>query len=142
MTTVGGILELPLGLELAPMAPNLSPPAAWPTPSVEFGGKGLLRMSFTAVEDDVGVRTGDWVDGSRAEGEAVPSLESLFFLEDLVASLPRESWHQVSETTLVGAVRRIRISTYDFLTEALHPVLELLAHALSRCGGTVVALAG
>lgn len=92
MTTVGGILELPLGLELAPMAPNLSTPAAWAALSVEFGGKGLLRISLTAVVEEVGVRVGDEVDGSRDEGEAVPSLESLFFLDDFVASLPRESY--------------------------------------------------
>lgn len=94
MTTAGGTLALPLGLEPEPKGPNLScwPPAAfaWP-PSVEFGGRGLLRISLTAVEDEVGVRTGDWLDESRPEGDAVPSLESLFFLEDLVASLPRES---------------------------------------------------
>lgn len=48
-------------------------------------------MSLSAVEDDVGVRTGDWLDGSRDEGDDVPSLESLFFLEDLPASLPRAS---------------------------------------------------
>lgn len=95
MTTVGGILELPLGLELAPMAPNLSTPAPWPRPSVEFGGSGLLRISLTAVVEDVGVRVGDWVDGSRDEGDAVPSLESLFFLDDFVESLPRESWGEL-----------------------------------------------
>lgn len=35
--------------------------------------------------------TGDWLE-SFAEGDAVPSLESLFFLEDLLESFPRESW--------------------------------------------------
>lgn len=47
------------------------------------------------MEDD-GVRAGDWLDESRDDGDAVPSLDSLFFLEDLVESLPREScwaWH-------------------------------------------------
>lgn len=90
MTTVGGILELPFGLELTPMAPNLSLPAPWPRLSVELGGKGLLRMSLTAVVEEVGVSVGDWVDASRAEGEAVPSLLSLFFLDDFVESLPLE----------------------------------------------------
>jgi hypothetical protein len=91
ITTLGGSLELPFGLELEP---NLScwAPAAFAWSPVELGGRGLLRISLTAVEEDVGVNTGDWFDESRPEGEAVPSLESLFFLEDLVASLPRESW--------------------------------------------------
>lgn len=48
-------------------------------------------MSFNVDEDDDGVSTGDWLDESRDEGDEVPSLESLFFLEDLPASLPRES---------------------------------------------------
>ena len=41
--------------------------------------------------DEEGVRTGDWLDESREEGDAVPSLGSLFFLEDLLGSLPRDS---------------------------------------------------
>lgn len=48
-------------------------------------------MSLSVVEEEVGVRTGDWFDESRDEGDDVPSLESLFFLEDLLASLPRAS---------------------------------------------------
>lgn len=42
--------------------------------------------------DDEGVTAGDWLE-SREAGvdDAVPSLESLFFFEDLL-SLPRESW--------------------------------------------------
>jgi hypothetical protein len=36
------------------------------------------------------VRTGDWFEESRDEGDAVPSLGSLFFL-DLSGPLPRES---------------------------------------------------
>ena len=42
--------------------------------------------------------TGDWFEGSRADGEAVPSLESLFFLEDLLASLPLDSLERGSES--------------------------------------------
>lgn len=38
------------------------------------------------------MRAGELLDGSRDDGDAVPSLESLFFLEDLLGSLPaRES---------------------------------------------------
>ena len=51
----------------------------------------MLRMSLSVEVDEVGVRTGDWLAESRDEGDDVPSLESLFFLEDLLASLPRES---------------------------------------------------
>ena len=54
----------------------------------------MLRISFRVEVDEEGVSTGDWLD-SRPEpvelGDAVPSLESLFFLEDLLESLPRES---------------------------------------------------
>lgn len=107
MTTVGGPLELPLGLEL-PMELKRSAPGAWPRPSVEFGGRGLLRMSLTAVDEDVGVKTGDWVDGSRDEGDAVPSLESLFFLEDLLASLPRESCERLARTARMARMGRQR----------------------------------
>lgn len=56
-------------------------------------GKGLLRMSFNVELDEDGVRVGDWV-ASRPEppdeGEAVPSLESLFFL-GLLGSLLRDN---------------------------------------------------
>jgi len=59
-----------------------------------LGGKGLLRMSLSVDVDDDGVRTGDWLASLEelAElGEAVPSFESLFFLEDLFGSLPLDS---------------------------------------------------
>ena len=68
MTTVGGSLPLvPLGLELSPMAKRSTPlpwPACWPAPlsapmPMELGGRGLLRMSLTAVDEDVGVSVGD-----------------------------------------------------------------------------------
>lgn len=49
----------------------------------------MFRGSFRVDVEDVGVRTGDWLE-SRDEGDAVPSLESLFFLEDLLESFPRE----------------------------------------------------
>ena len=51
----------------------------------------LFRPSFRLDVELVGVRTGDCADGSRDEGDEVPSLESLFFLDDLLASLPRAS---------------------------------------------------
>jgi len=50
----------------------------------------LLRPSLRVEVEDDGVRAGDWLEGSRFEGDAVPSLPSLFFLEDLLESLPRE----------------------------------------------------
>ena len=57
----------------------------------------MLRMSLRLEADDDGVSTGDWLELSRDappidEGDEVPSLESLFFLDDLLGSLPRESW--------------------------------------------------
>lgn len=56
-----------------------------------MGGRGLLRGSFRVEVDEEGVKTGDWF-ASLLFGEAVPSFESLFFLEDLLESLslPRE----------------------------------------------------
>lgn len=52
-------------------------------------------MSFRVELDDDGVRTGLWLEPSLEEpavcGEDAPSLESLFFFEDLFGSLPRES---------------------------------------------------
>ena len=60
-----------------------------------FGGRGLLRMSLTRVElEDRGVRLGDWFESREPDdGNAVPSLLSLFFL-DLFGSLsfPRDSY--------------------------------------------------
>lgn len=51
-------------------------------------------MSFRVELDDDGVRTGLWLEPSLEEpavcGEDAPSLESLFFFEDLFGSLPRE----------------------------------------------------
>lgn len=49
-------------------------------------------MSFRVEVEEDGVKTGDWVESlAEAFGDAVPSFESLFFLEDLLESLPRES---------------------------------------------------
>lgn len=48
-------------------------------------------MSFSVDVDDVGVSTGDWVSRLLPEGEAVPSLESLFFFDDLLSPFPRWS---------------------------------------------------
>jgi hypothetical protein len=48
-------------------------------------------MSFRVEVDDDGVSTGDWVSRELPEGEAVPSLESLFFFDDLLSLLPRWS---------------------------------------------------
>lgn len=46
-------------------------------------------MSLLSVEvEDEGVRTGDWVSREPPEGDAVPSLESLFFFDDFVSPFP------------------------------------------------------
>lgn len=112
MTTVGGSLGFalpPLGLEAPPMANRSTPPCwappdrfdGWPTPPCSpprppaFEGRGLLRLSLSVDVEDEGVRTGDWLEVSREDGDAVPSLESLFFLEVLLGSLPRESCGRV-----------------------------------------------
>jgi hypothetical protein len=50
----------------------------------------LFLMSLRVDVDEVGVRTGDWVSRDPPEGDDVPSLESLFFLEDFASLLPRE----------------------------------------------------
>ena len=59
-----------------------------------FGGSGLFLESFKDVVDADGVPTGDCAASLEAfpEGEAVPSLLSLFFLDALFGSLLRESW--------------------------------------------------
>jgi hypothetical protein len=62
--------------------------AAWSTWEALLVGNGLLRISLRVEVEDDGVKTGDWFVAA-AFGDAVPSLESLFFLEDLL-SLPRE----------------------------------------------------
>lgn len=108
MTTVGvnlGFALPPLGLEEPPMASKRSgvlpcwapadrpegwPATPWSMPDA-FEGRGLLRMSLSVEVEDEGVSTGDEL-ASREEGDAVPSLGSLFFLVDLLPSLfPRES---------------------------------------------------
>lgn len=62
-------------------------------------------MSLIVEVEEVGVRTGDWLAESRAaledEGEAVPSLESLFFLDALLGSLLRESWNELASLLYV-----------------------------------------
>lgn len=59
-----------------------------------FGGSGLFLESFRDVVEADGVATGDCAASldADAEGEAVPSLLSLFFLDVLFGSLLRESW--------------------------------------------------
>jgi|SRR5687767_2918930 hypothetical protein len=111
MTTVGGSREFalpPFGLEAPPREPNRSWPLlcgvavdkfegcpGWPSSPLMAPAlpvKGFPRASLSVDVEDVGVRLGDWLEASRDEGEAVPSLESLFFLEDLLGSLPRDSY--------------------------------------------------
>lgn len=48
------------------------------------------------VVEEEGVKLGDCVSREPLEeGDAVPSLDSLFFLEDLLSLLPRESYEMV-----------------------------------------------
>lgn len=108
ITTAGGNLGfmlLPFGLEAPPAGPNRSMSPCWTTferpegwleawsPALaEPPGIPLLRPSLRVEVDDDGVRAGELLDGSRDDGDAAPSLDSLFFLEDLLGSLPaRES---------------------------------------------------
>ena len=85
------VLNLSCPPALAPLLPSwaCATSAAWSAWETLLGGSGLLRISFRVEVEDDGVMTGDWLVAA-AFGEAVPSLESLFFLEDLL-SLPRES---------------------------------------------------
>lgn len=73
-----------------------TPPAAWSPPCALLGGRGLLRISLRFEAEDEGVRLGEEPEASRIalleDGDAAPSLESLFFLEDLLGSLPRDSY--------------------------------------------------
>ncbi len=60
-----------------------------------FGGRGLLRRSFSAVVEEDGVATGDCaasLEELDCDGDEVPSLDSLFLdFEDLFGSFARES---------------------------------------------------
>jgi hypothetical protein len=70
-----------------------APRAPWSPWTALLGGSGLLRISFKVEEEDDGVSTGDWLASLEAAfGEAVPSFESLFFLEDLLESPRLESF--------------------------------------------------
>lgn len=63
----------------------------------------MFLISFREGLEEDGVRTGDWLDSLDDpidEGEAVPSFESLFFLEDLFGSLPRESCRGASTVSV------------------------------------------
>lgn len=99
MTTVGGLpCRFGVAEPLGDGVPNVSPwLACWPWEPGDvaalLGGSGLLRMSFRVEVEDVGVNVGDWVSLLLPEGEAVPSLESLFFLDDLLSlsPLPRDN---------------------------------------------------
>jgi hypothetical protein len=67
-----------------------APPESEPRPALL--GNGLFRMSLSAVEEDEGVKTGDWfasLDEPIEFGDDVPSFVSLLFLDDLLGSLPR-----------------------------------------------------
>ena len=98
MTTVGGLPCRGVAEPLGDGVPKVSPwPACWPWAPGDvaalLGGSGLLRMSFRVEVEDVGVSVGDWVSLLLPEGDAVPSLESLFFLDDLLSlsPLPRDN---------------------------------------------------
>lgn len=128
MMTVGGSVPCRVGV-FAPLAaegepvtpPNLSgPPVLFVPPTfprrdgwlaapcsplgcdVLLGGSGLLRMSLRFEAEEEGVRTGDWVAESRElaeDGDAVPSLWSLFFLEALLGSLPRDNCEEIKQVS-------------------------------------------
>ncbi len=112
-------------------------PLPWspPSPPALLGGNGLLRMSFSVDDEEDGVRTGDWFEASLVEpiddGEAVPSLESLFFFDALFGSLPRESYRRQVWSALFfppytvctpEPLHRVtmRPATDNSLAEALH----------------------
>lgn len=80
----------------------------------------MFLGSFRVDVEEEGVRTGDWL-ASRDDGEAVPSLLSLFFLEDLLESFPLESCDDYISKCATGAktIKRER-ETYDSLAEAFH----------------------
>lgn len=65
------------------------PCSPWEKPAL-LGGRGLLRMSLRVEVDEEGVAAGDWFASLDPDGDAAPSLDSLFFLEDLLESLPRD----------------------------------------------------
>jgi hypothetical protein len=124
MTTLGGRILCrtgvlpPFGADDPPgNEPNLSacpdceasPPSwgGWPAtpwsppgPPALFGGRGLLRISLSVEVDEDGVRTGDWLASRpELEGDEVPSLPSLFFLEALFGSFPRESYTEAKHVS-------------------------------------------
>lgn len=146
MMTVGGRVPWrageppPLALWAAPVEPKRSGAApcwllngdGWfgspPWAPALLGGSGLLRESERFVVEDEGVGLGDWF-ASRPEptdeGDAVPSLESLFFLGLLGSlSLPRESWACWDVNRVSSMMMRLRgrvaTVTYHPLAEALH----------------------
>lgn len=95
-----------------------------------FGGNGFILGSLRVDVDDEGVRLGDCVSRPAVEeGEAVPSFESLFFLDDLLSLLPRDSY---KEDALLAPVicdgvhsgqdgsAAMDAYTYNPLAEALH----------------------
>jgi hypothetical protein len=58
-------------------------------------------MSLRVDVEDDGVKTGDWLESlAAAFGDAAPSFASLFFLEDLLESFPRESCTQEKVNTM------------------------------------------
>lgn len=75
-----------------PCKPRLPRSPTPPCPPALFGGRGLFRISLRVVVEEEGVKLGDCVSREPLEeGDAAPSLDSLFFLEDLLSPLPRES---------------------------------------------------
>lgn len=71
----------------------------------------MLRGSLRFDEDEDGVSVGEAVAGSRElTGDAVPSLESLFFLDDLLGSLPRESCQSESLATAFPGKTTLQIA--------------------------------
>ena len=163
MTTLGGRMLWRAGVLLAPLGaggapgmelyrsgswpegePMLPSWGGWPeTPCSDRlapalpGGSGLLRRSLSVDVDDDGVSTGDWFESREpADGDEVPSLPSLFFLEPLAESLPRESCDGARDTLARpvgdGSVGEEGISrlTNHLLAEAPH----LCSDEIVGCG--------
>jgi hypothetical protein len=109
---LAGVLPLapwgcPGNLSTPAFAPALPTWAAWSAWAALLGGSGLLRISFKVEVEEDGVKTGDWLESlADAFGDAVPSLLSLFFLEDLLASLPRASCTKTKSASLLEARMR------------------------------------
>jgi hypothetical protein len=96
-SAVGRIPCCPPFIEFIELAGATDGEAVCPLTGVpaSFDVRGLFLASFSEVVDAEGVTLGDWpasLEDADADGEEVPSFESLFFFDDLFGSFERESW--------------------------------------------------